>query len=81
MISDIDKIWRRVKKDTGINAQFRHFRDAVQNIPVEEGIEFNLVKILLGQKIPGISNDYTERNPQKTKTAVRAIYKYYFGKK
>lgn len=75
------RIWDRVRKETGIKAEFRHIRDSVQNIPVEAGVEFNLVKILLGQEIPGISNNYTERNPQKTKTAVRAIHKYYFAKR
>lgn len=75
------RIWNKIRKETGIKAEFRHIRDSVQNIPVEAGVEFNLVKILLGQEIPGISNSYTERNPQKTKTAVRAIYKYYFAKK
>lgn len=80
-LKDINRVWRRAKRATGIEAEFRHFRDAVQNIPVQEGIEFDLVRILLGHKIDGMANDYTERNPEKTRTAVRAIHKYYFAKK
>lgn len=79
-LKDINRVWRRAKRTTGVQAEFRHFRDAVQNIPVDEGIEFDLVRILLGHKIPGMANDYTQRNPRKTRTAVKAIHNYYFGK-
>lgn len=73
-----DKFARfRKAVSVGEDILFNNIRDGAYTAACEQGVDFQLCQMLSGHKLPGQSDAYVKRTPQKVRPACEAVYAAY----
>ncbi len=77
----VRKTWEKLRPRAKIkkSVKFEHIRDAAATIPFDHGESVDTIKLILGHKVSGITDDYIRRSVKRTINACQILEQYYFG--